>query len=45
MDGRASMETIMAIYESQRRGNIPVHLPQPGGPSSWAALAQEEGWL
>jgi predicted dehydrogenase len=43
-DGRASMELIMAIYESQRRGNVPVHLPLSGGPSSLAALAQEQGW-
>jgi predicted dehydrogenase len=43
-DGRASMEIIMAIYESQRRGNTPVHLPLPGGPSSLAALAREQGW-
>ncbi|MBI3942023.1 MAG: Gfo/Idh/MocA family oxidoreductase [Chloroflexi bacterium] len=43
-DGRASMEIIMAIYESQRRGNIPVHLPLPSGSSSLVALAQEQGW-
>ncbi len=43
-DGRASMEIIMAIYESQRRGNVPVHLPLPAGPSSLVALAQEQGW-
>jgi predicted dehydrogenase len=43
-DGRASMEIIMAIYESQRRGNAPVHLPLPGGASSLVALAQEQGW-
>jgi predicted dehydrogenase len=43
-DGRASMEIIMAIYESQRRGNAPVHLPLPGGPSPLGALAREQGW-
>jgi UDP-N-acetyl-2-amino-2-deoxyglucuronate dehydrogenase len=43
-DGRASMEMIMAIYESQRHGNAPVHLPLPGGPSPLAALAREQGW-
>jgi predicted dehydrogenase len=43
-DGRASMEVIMAIYESQRRGNTPVHLPLPGGPSPLEALAREAGW-
>jgi UDP-N-acetyl-2-amino-2-deoxyglucuronate dehydrogenase len=43
-DGRASMEIIMAIYESQRRGNVPIHLPLPGGPSSLVALAREQGW-
>jgi len=44
LDGRASMEIIMAIYESQRRGNAPVRLPLPSGPSSLAALAREQGW-
>lgn len=43
-DGRASMEIIMAIYESQRRGNVPVRLPLPGGPSSLIELAREQGW-
>jgi len=43
-DGRASMEIIMAIYESQRRGNTPVQLPLPGGASSLVALAREQGW-
>lgn len=43
-DGRASMEIIMAIYESQRRGNAPVHLPLAGGESSLIALASEQGW-
>jgi hypothetical protein len=38
------MEIIMAIYESQRRGNVPVHLPLPGGSSSLVALAREQGW-
>ena len=43
-DGRASMEIIMAIYESQRRGNAPVQLPLPAGASPLAALAREQGW-
>jgi predicted dehydrogenase len=43
-DGRASLEIIMAIYESQRRGSAPVALPLPGGPSSLLALAREQGW-
>jgi hypothetical protein len=43
-DGRASMEIIMAIYESQRRGNAPVHLPLQGGPAPLEALAREQGW-
>jgi len=43
-DGRASMEIIMAIYESQRRGNAPVQLPLPTGRSSLDALAREQGW-
>jgi predicted dehydrogenase len=33
-DGRAALEIVMAIYESQRRGNQPVALPLPSGPSS-----------
>jgi predicted dehydrogenase len=43
-DGRASLEIIMAIYESQRRGNAPVRLPLAAGPSSLLALAREQGW-
>jgi predicted dehydrogenase len=43
-DGRASIEIIMAIYQSQRRGNVPVALPLPAGPSPLAALAREQGW-
>jgi len=43
-DGRASIEIIMAIYESQRRGNVPVQLPLPAGASPLAALAREQGW-
>jgi predicted dehydrogenase len=43
-DGRASLEIIMAIYESQRRGNQPVELPLPAGPSPLAALARQQGW-
>jgi predicted dehydrogenase len=41
-DGRAALEIIMAIYESQRRGNVKVSLPLPGGPSS-LHLMREEG--
>jgi hypothetical protein len=44
MPGRASMEMIMAIYESQRRGTAPVQLPLPSGRSPLAALAHEQGW-
>jgi predicted dehydrogenase len=33
-DGRAALEIVMAIYESQRRGNTPVTLPLLSGPSS-----------
>jgi predicted dehydrogenase len=43
-DGRASLEIIMAIYESQRRGNVPVALPLSGGASPLLALAREQGW-
>lgn len=43
-DGRASMELIEAIYESQRRGNAPVQLPLPAGPPALGALARERGW-
>ncbi|MEO7912433.1 MAG: MBL fold metallo-hydrolase [Roseiflexaceae bacterium] len=43
-DGRASMEMIMALYESQRRGNAPVQLPLPVGSSPLTALAREQGW-
>lgn len=43
-DARASLEIIMAIYESQRRGSAPVRLPLPGGPSSLLALAREQAW-
>jgi predicted dehydrogenase len=43
-DGRASLEIIMAIYESQRRDNAPVQLPLPGGPSPLHALARDQGW-
>lgn len=43
-DGRASLELIMAIYESQRRGNVPVWLPLPTGPSSLTELARAQGW-
>ena len=41
-DGRASLEIVMAVYESQRRGNVPVSLPLPGGPSS-LHLMRDEG--
>ena len=44
-DGRASMEIIMAIYESQRRGNTPVRLPMPAGASPLVELAREQGWI
>ena len=43
-DGRAALEIIMAIYESQRQGNIPISLPLTGGPSS-LQLLREEGVL
>ncbi len=43
-DGRASMEIIEAIYESQRRGSAPVPLPLPPGTDALAALARERGW-
>jgi predicted dehydrogenase len=37
-DGRAALELIMGIYESQRLGCEQVPLPLPGGPSSLQAL-------
>lgn len=40
-DGRAALEIIMAVYESQRQGNRPVKLPLPGGPSSLHLLRAE----
>jgi predicted dehydrogenase len=43
-DGRASMEIIEAIYESQRRGCAPVALPLAPGGAALAALARERGW-
>jgi predicted dehydrogenase len=43
-DGRASMELIEAIYESQRRGSAPVTLPLPQGTTALADLAREQGW-
>ncbi len=43
-DGRASMEIIEAIYESQRRGSAPVALPLPPGTTALADLARERGW-
>ncbi len=43
-DGRAALEIIMAIYESQRQGNRPVTLPLPGAPSSLHRL-REEGYF
>lgn len=43
-DGRASMEIIEAIYESQRRGSAPVPLPLPAGSRALAELAREQGW-
>ena len=43
-DGRAALEIIMAIYESQRGGNVKISLPLPGGPSS-LHLMREEGFF
>lgn len=43
-DGRAALEIIMAIYESQRRGNAKVLCPLPRGPSS-LHLMREEGYF
>jgi hypothetical protein len=43
-DGRAALEIIMAFYESQRKGNVPITLPLPSGPSSLHRL-REEGLL
>ncbi|MBN1641054.1 MAG: Gfo/Idh/MocA family oxidoreductase [Anaerolineae bacterium] len=40
-DGRAALEIVMAIYESQRRGNVRVALPLPSGPSSLHAMRAE----
>ncbi len=39
-DGRAAIEIITAIYESQRRGNVPILLPLPSGPSSLYLLRE-----
>ena len=41
-DGRAAIEIIMAIYESQRRGNVQIPLPLPGAPSP-IHLLREDG--
>ena len=43
-DGRAALEIVMAIYESQRRDNKPVSLPLPGGPSSLHQM-REDGFF
>ncbi|MFH1006933.1 MAG: Gfo/Idh/MocA family oxidoreductase [Candidatus Latescibacterota bacterium] len=43
-DGRASVELIMAIYQSQRRDGGRIRLPLQTGPSSLHAL-REEGLL
>jgi predicted dehydrogenase len=40
-DGRAALEIVMAIYESQRRGNVPIALPLPGGPSLLHQMREE----
>jgi predicted dehydrogenase len=32
-DGRAALELIAAIYESERRGGARISLPLPGGPA------------
>ncbi|HHY62400.1 MAG: Gfo/Idh/MocA family oxidoreductase [Bacillota bacterium] len=40
-DGRAALEAIMAIYESQRRGNSPVQLPLGVRESLLLALRRE----
>jgi len=40
-DGRAALEIIMAVYESQRHGNVPITLPLPSGPSTLHLLREE----
>jgi len=40
-DGRAAIEIIMAIYESERRGNTKVHLPLGLGESALEILRRE----
>ena len=40
-DGRAAIEIIMAIYESERHGHTQVTLPLPGGPSTLHVMRQE----
>ena len=44
LDGRAAVEIIMAIYESQWRGNARVHLPVDAGESAMERL-REGGML
>lgn len=41
-DGRAALEMVMAIYESQRQGNARISLPLPAGPST-LRLMREQG--
>jgi predicted dehydrogenase len=40
-DGRAAVELIMAIYESQRRNGTRIHLPLKSGPSSLLGLRND----
>lgn len=40
-DGRAAIEIIMAVYESERGGNARVDLPLPGGPSTLHRMREE----
>lgn len=43
-DGRAALETIMAIYESKRKGCARVFMPLPGEPSSLARAIKENAF-
>ena len=43
-DGRAALEVIMALYESQRQGNARVPLPFPDG-RPMLEVMREEGRL
>ncbi|TVR54464.1 MAG: gfo/Idh/MocA family oxidoreductase [Spirochaetaceae bacterium] len=40
-DGRAAIEIIMGVYESERRGNARVEFPLPGGPSTLYEMRRE----